>query len=252
MEAWYIPHCVVQHNNKKFSTANSSTRKGTWTPSSNQNPLQALPCLQCFFSPFMWTTVATVLVQSGYVQRTGYKHYPTDDTVHPYAEYTLHDDQALVDICKTYTLRYIVHLTTQGRISIHHLWYRKTAWEWGQTCTHQRTRERAHVFSNPSVAHPNAESPDGATEVAANKVAPKQQLSIPRLEPCAILTGAQLVQVLKSGLSLPIRQVKLCIDSTTVLTRILSESCYYQVFVGTHVVKIQKLMNHEDWWHLDR
>ena len=63
------------------------------------------------------------------------------------------------------------------------------------------------------VAYLRTEDPTGRIEVAflaaRSRVAPKKQQSIPRLELCAAL---------KTELSLPIRQVTLWSDSTTVFT----------------------------------
>ncbi|XP_039856539.1 uncharacterized protein LOC120714406 [Simochromis diagramma] len=69
--------------------------------------------------------------------------------------------------------------------------------------------------------------------MARSRVAPRKKLSIPRLELCAVLAGAQLSRLLLSELTLPISETTLWTDSTTVLNWIQSESCHYKVFVGT-------------------
>lgn len=53
--------------------------------------------------------------------------------------------------------------------------------------------------------------------MARSRVAPKRQLSMPRLELCAALTGAQLAVLLQRELTLNITQTTLWSDSTTVL-----------------------------------
>lgn len=91
--------------------------------------------------------------------------------------------------------------------------------------SHQR---EVHVFCDASeraygsVAYLRTESPSGEVEVsfltACSRVAPKKQQSIPRLELCAALTGAQLAKVLHAELTLPIHHFTLWTDSTTVLS----------------------------------
>lgn len=105
-----------------------------------------------------------------------------------------------------------------------------------------------HIFCDASeqaygsVAYLRTENPEGRVEVAfvtgRSRVAPKKQQTIPRLELCAALTGAQLAKVLKTELTLPIHSVTLWSDSTTVLTWLLSHSCRLKVFVGTRVAEI--------------
>ncbi|XP_026061422.1 uncharacterized protein LOC113045324 [Carassius auratus] len=114
-----------------------------------------------------------------------------------------------------------------------------------------------HVFCDASeraygsVAYLRTEDQHGQTEVAfltaRSRVAPKKQQSVPRLELCAALTGAQLAKVLQTELNLPIRQTILWTDSTTVLTWLQSDSCRFKVFVGTRVAEIQDLTEKHSW-----
>ncbi len=73
---------------------------------------------------------------------------------------------------------------------------------------------------------------------ARSRIASKQQLYIPRLELCAALSGAQLVNLLSSELTIPLQSVTLWTDSTTVLSWLTSDSCRYKVFVGTRIAEI--------------
>lgn len=114
-----------------------------------------------------------------------------------------------------------------------------------------------HVFCDASeraygsVAYLRTEDQYGQVEVAfltaRSRVAPKKQQSIPRLELCAALTGAQLSKVLLTELNLPIRHTILWTDSTTVLAWLQSESCRFKVFVGTRVAEIQELTEQHSW-----
>lgn len=118
-----------------------------------------------------------------------------------------------------------------------------------------------HVFCDASeraygsVAYLRTENPHGVVQVAfvtaRSRVAPKKQQSIPRLELCAALTGAQMARILKSELTLPIQRVVLWSDSTTVLKWLQSESCRFKVFVGTRVAEIQDLTEGDTWRYVD-
>ncbi|KAI4884383.1 hypothetical protein NFI96_011230, partial [Prochilodus magdalenae] len=83
--------------------------------------------------------------------------------------------------------------------------------------------------------------------MARSRVSPRKQLSIPRLELCAALSGAQLAKVIMTELSLSSDQIVLWTDSTTVLTWLKADSCRYKVFVGTRVAEIQELTERSTW-----
>lgn len=86
---------------------------------------------------------------------------------------------------------------------------------------------------------------------ARSRVALKKQLSIPRLELCGTLAGAQLASVLKKELTLDIQEVVYWRDSTTVLNWLRSDSCRYKVFMGTRVTEIQELSDPASWRYVD-
>ncbi|XP_033637433.1 uncharacterized protein LOC117298338 [Asterias rubens] len=118
-----------------------------------------------------------------------------------------------------------------------------------------------HVFCDAServygsVAYLRTEDDKGNVSVSflmsRSRVAPKRQLSMPRLELSAALTGAQLADLLRKELTLEINKVTLWSDSTTVLQWLKSESCRYKVFVGTRVTEIQTLTDVQDWRYVD-
>lgn len=119
------------------------------------------------------------------------------------------------------------------------------------------SRRELHIFCDASqqaygsVAYLRTEDAAGKVEVAfltaRSRVAPKRQMSMPRLELCAALTGAQLASLLTKELTLPLCRVVLWTDSTTVLTWIQSESCHFKVFVGTRIAEIQELTDSQSW-----
>lgn len=118
-----------------------------------------------------------------------------------------------------------------------------------------------HIFSDASerayrsVAYLRSVGPDGHINVAfllaRSRVAPRKQQSIPRLELCTALTGAQLAELLINELTLPIREIICWTDSTTVLHWLHSESCHFKVFVGTRVAEIQELTKAEVWRYVE-
>ena len=87
--------------------------------------------------------------------------------------------------------------------------------------------------------------------MARSRVAPKRQLSIPRLELCAAQAGAQLDKLVETEMMLNLRRIILWTDSTTVLDWLQSDSCCFKVFVGTHVSEIQEFSDLRAWHYAD-
>ncbi|KAJ8410823.1 hypothetical protein AAFF_G00187800 [Aldrovandia affinis] len=102
---------------------------------------------------------------------------------------------------------------------------------------HAASKREVHIFCDASqwaygsVGYLRTEDAAGHVEVAfltaRSRVAPKRQLSIPRLELCAALTGAQLANLLIRELTLEVSRVVMWTDSTTVLAWIQSDSCRF-------------------------
>ena len=118
-----------------------------------------------------------------------------------------------------------------------------------------------HIFSDASeraygsVAYLRSTATGGNVHVsfliARSRVAPRKQHSVPRLELCAALTGAQLGTLLLKELTLTIQDVTYWTDSTTVLHWLQSQSCHFRVFVGTRVAEIQELTDLKSWRYVD-
>ncbi|XP_039520697.1 uncharacterized protein LOC120474476 [Pimephales promelas] len=118
-----------------------------------------------------------------------------------------------------------------------------------------------HVFCDASeraygaVSYLRTENSQGKVQLgfllARSRVAPKKQLSIPRLELCAALCGAQLAELLRKELTLEYQKITLWSDSTTVLNWLHSDSCRFKVFVGTRIADIQETTYPQDWRYVD-
>lgn len=80
---------------------------------------------------------------------------------------------------------------------------------------------------------------------------PKRQLSVPCLELCGALAGAQLAQHIQIELSITFHHTTLWTDFTTVLEWLQSEACHFKVFVGVRVAEIQEFTDHHSWHYVD-
>ncbi|KAK7881024.1 hypothetical protein WMY93_030613 [Mugilogobius chulae] len=185
----------------------------------------------------------------------------------------------------------IIPYTTRAKVLVQRLWAKKRSWDdpnlppeiieaWSswerelpelagvsiprtyaplETAT-EVTEYTLHVFCDASeqaygsVAYLATTSSDAvhvSFVMARSRVAPKRQQSMPRLELCAALTGAQLSSLIHRELTLNITETYLWTDSTTVLTWLTSESCRFKVFVGTRVSEIQDLTASHTWRYVD-
>ncbi|XP_043990554.1 uncharacterized protein LOC122841353 [Gambusia affinis] len=184
-------------------------------------------------------------------------------------------------------LGYIIPYTTRAKVLIQALWRHDQQWDepitgellsvWQNweielphlqhvsmprcyipvTASAEPSNVSLHVFCDASekaygsVAYLRMEDAEGHPHVsfvmARSRVAPRKQLSMPRLELSAALTGAQLAKLLHSELTLTMSHTVMWSDSTTVLSWIRSDSAQYKVFVGTRIAEIQEHTNTNDW-----
>lgn len=106
-----------------------------------------------------------------------------------------------------------------------------------------------------SVAYLHTVDSNGQVHVsfvmARSRVAPRRQITVPCLELCAALTGAQLARMLQTELTLPLHCLVMWTDTTTVVTWLQSESCQYKIFIAHRIREILQYTNPSDWRYND-
>lgn len=83
-----------------------------------------------------------------------------------------------------------------------------------------------------------------------SRVAPLRSTTIPRLELCAALLLAQLMQKVKDSLTIRFHSISLWSDSTIVLNWINSAPNRYKTFVANRIAAIQEISTEAHWYHV--
>lgn len=99
------------------------------------------------------------------------------------------------------------------------------------------------------VTHTGKET-SSALLCAKSRVAPTKQVSLPRLELCASLVLAELLQTVVAILSPNLNNIHRWTDSTIALCWIRGEPNRWTVFVANRVSKIQQLTSPYKWHHV--
>ncbi|KAK7930869.1 hypothetical protein WMY93_007264 [Mugilogobius chulae] len=188
-------------------------------------------------------------------------------------------------------LGFLIPFTTRAKVLIQKLWEKKRDWDdpclpeafikawksweaelpmlsqiriprcYGHLEAGQPVVRELHVFCDASevaygsVAYLRLVQPEQNISVsfvmARSRVAPKRQLTVPRLELCAAHTGAQLANLVRSEFTFPLDRLIMWTDSTTVLTWLQSETCQYKIFVAHRITEILELTDVSDWRYIE-
>lgn len=159
-------------------------------------------------------------------------------------------------------LGFILPYTTRAKIVVRSLWDKHRGWDdtqlppdFIQQWRYWEEELRFLPQAYGAVAYLRVVDNDGTAHLAfvmaGSRVAPRRLHSMPRLELCGALTGAQLSKLLSDELTLEIEKTVMWTDSTTVLAWLRSELCGFKVFVGTRVAGIPELTNQHIWRYVD-
>lgn len=84
-----------------------------------------------------------------------------------------------------------------------------------------------------------------------SRVSPIKTVSLPRLELCAAVLGAKLMNSVSRELNVKIYKTYLFTDSMIVLHYLNANANTWQVYVANRVSKIQSLSSCSDWYHVE-
>lgn len=102
-----------------------------------------------------------------------------------------------------------------------------------------------------AVAYLKATSLDGKVEVAfvfgRAKLAPRPELTIPRLELCAAVLAVEIADMIKEELDIQYKTVRFFSDSRVVLGYIYNKSRGFHVYVSNRVQRIRQASQPEQW-----
>lgn len=122
------------------------------------------------------------------------------------------------------------------------------------------TKAEIHGFADASetayvaVTYLQTEDEDGGMHVsllrARTRVAPLQQVSLPRLELCAAALVTHLAEHVWSVLGIPSAPVHLWSDSTVALAWIQGHPSRWRTYVANRVSDIQRVLSEARWHHV--
>ena len=83
----------------------------------------------------------------------------------------------------------------------------------------------------------------------SSRLAPRKTLSIPRLELCSMVLGAQMIQTDQTAVNQNVftTEIYACSDSTVALAWIISTLSRFSSFIANRVAKVQQIIQPKKW-----